>query len=129
MDEEVKHDNENIIKSEESYHPHDILQNSAYETVKVEFNSEIEVKEEPVQIQAGGIQIKKEIEIYEEPIAFTGESYLVKHDLTHTISEKSHQLTLHTEKGIYLCSQCDKAFSHRHLLKHHLRTHTGEKPY
>ncbi|CAL4146918.1 unnamed protein product, partial [Meganyctiphanes norvegica] len=168
MDVEVKHDNNNINESEESCHPNDILQNSTYETVKVKVNCDIEVNEEPMQIEDVGIQLKKEIEIYEEPIASTGERYLVKNDLTQTSREKSHQcslckesfsqtnqlyihmsthlqavqvgamgkldfhplsVTLHTGNDIYLCSQCDKAFSHIRLLKHHLRTHTGEKPY
>ncbi|CAL4146916.1 unnamed protein product, partial [Meganyctiphanes norvegica] len=164
MDVEVKHDNNNSIESEKSCHSNDILQNSTYETVRVKVNCDIEVKEEPMQIEDVGMQLKNEIEIYEEPIAFTGERYLVKHNLTQTSREKSHQcsickesfsqtnqlyihtsthlsvtiqqldshplsVTLHTGNGKFICSQCDKEFSHRRLLKHHLMTHTGEKPY
>ncbi|XP_052034079.1 zinc finger protein 320-like isoform X2 [Apodemus sylvaticus] len=32
-------------------------------------------------------------------------------------------------KKLYKCSQCDKCFTHRCILRIHHRTHTGEKPY
>ncbi|CAL4178335.1 unnamed protein product [Meganyctiphanes norvegica] len=111
MEVEVKHGNKNSIKSEESYHPHDICQNSEYETVKLKVNCKIEVKEEPILVQAIGKQLKKETEIHEEPSAFTVENYLVKHDLIHT-DEKSYQ-----------CSFCQKSFSHTNKLYIHMSTH------
>ncbi|CAL4092030.1 unnamed protein product, partial [Meganyctiphanes norvegica] len=157
MDVQVKNDNENSIKSEESYYPHAILHNSAYETVGVSVKYETEVKDEP-------IQIKKEKEINEEPIAFTVESHPVKQDLTHTAWEKTYQcsfcnksvsqteqLYIHmsshqsvaiqkleshplpvpenTGNGLYKCTQCDIAISHKSRLTSHLRNHTGEKSY
>ncbi|CAL4253793.1 unnamed protein product, partial [Meganyctiphanes norvegica] len=98
---EVNHD-----KSEKNCYSYDVLQNSACETVEVEFKCEIETKEEPIQIQAIGIKLKKEIEIYEEPIEFT-----------------------HTGGKLYHCNICDNEFSQKSDFIKHQRTHIGEKPY
>ncbi|CAL4074466.1 unnamed protein product, partial [Meganyctiphanes norvegica] len=111
VDVEVSNTNENSINSEDSYHPRYMLQNSAYETVEVNGKCEIEVKEEPIQIQAVEIQFNKEIEIYEKPIAFKMESYHSKHDLTHA------------GKISYQCSFCSKSFSHTKQLYIHMSTH------
>ncbi|CAL4154786.1 unnamed protein product, partial [Meganyctiphanes norvegica] len=90
---------------------------SIYRKVEVNGEDEINVKEEPINMKSVEINFAKEIVLNDEPIAFTWESHLVKHELTHT-EEKSYQ-----------CSICDKKFSHNFLLIRHQVVHTGDKPY
>ncbi|CAL4166775.1 unnamed protein product, partial [Meganyctiphanes norvegica] len=86
---------------------------------------EIKVIEEPMQMQSVEINFKEEIEIYEEPIAFTGESYLVKHEKLFLIERH----VTPTKDKSYKCNKCDKDFLYNSELIAHQRSHTGEKPF
>ena len=66
---------------------------------------DIEICQEPMQIQHNEIDVKEEIEIFEEPILFK---------------------STHSEERQYRCSQCD---SSQCDLKIHLSTLSVEKPY
>ncbi|CAL4109835.1 unnamed protein product [Meganyctiphanes norvegica] len=155
---EVKQITENGCKPEESAHLYGAFQNSTSGTFEVKVNKEIEVDEEPKQVQ--DVKMKcEELEIKDEPIVFTGENCQysqgdktfthtnspIKHQRSHTgkkpyqcshcdkvFSKNCHRIThqrIHTGEKPYQCSQCDKAFSRSDTLTKHQRTHTGVKPY
>ncbi|CAL4058797.1 unnamed protein product [Meganyctiphanes norvegica] len=76
---------------------------------------EIEVIDEPINIQSVEIKLKERIEIYEKLIHFTGEGYLVNHDEL-VITE--HQITSTDEKP-FQGSQCDMKLPYKCPLKRH----------
>ncbi|CAL4140735.1 unnamed protein product, partial [Meganyctiphanes norvegica] len=141
-------------KSDERYYPQDFLQKSPRRIIEVMVKGEIEVKEEPINIQDVDITLGKGIEVHEELIYFTEGNYLLKHEPIHdndTFNQRTHSgekqyqcsycdkdfstsshlvehQRTHTEEKSYQCSQCNKAFQHKSNIVQHLRTHTGEKP-
>ncbi|CAL4176381.1 unnamed protein product, partial [Meganyctiphanes norvegica] len=110
-------DNEESITPNESDYPKKVLRKSLYGNSEVNVKEEIVLKEEPMNIKGIEIKLAKETGTYNEPIAFTWESNLLKHELTHTM-EKS-----------YKCTFCDKQFSQNCLLIKHQIVHSGEKTY
>ncbi|CAL4101703.1 unnamed protein product, partial [Meganyctiphanes norvegica] len=88
---------------------------------------EIEIKEEPINIQDVDIKLENGIEVHEELLDFAEKKYLVKHEPLHG-DDKLHQRT-HSGEKKYQCSHYDNVFSTNSYLMEHLRTHTGEKPY
>ncbi|CAL4131776.1 unnamed protein product [Meganyctiphanes norvegica] len=114
---EVKHDNVKIIKPDDSYYTQKVLWKLPYGHCKVKVKEETKVIEAKINIQDVHIKLEK-FEIYEEPIlAFTGECYLVKHELTHTLGcESSHH-------DVHRCNFWDKVFSQNKQLVIHLGSH------
>ncbi|CAL4135021.1 unnamed protein product, partial [Meganyctiphanes norvegica] len=112
----MEYDNEESIIQDESIYPQNSLRKSLYGNVEVNVKEEIEVKEEPININSVEISIAKETVICDKRIAFPLGSHLVKHGLTHT------------EKKSYQCSIRDETLSQNCLIKHEI-VHTRDKPY
>ncbi|CAL4183797.1 unnamed protein product, partial [Meganyctiphanes norvegica] len=143
---EVKHDNETSIKPDESYILKKVLEHSAYGFVDINVKEKIEVKEEPIYIQAVEIKLEEEIEmssqcdnavlqnrnLIKQQRTTTGEKPYQRNQCDKVFTQNSnlvkHQ-SIHTGVEPYQCSQCDKVFSNNNYLIIHQRTHTGERPY
>ncbi|CAL4175917.1 unnamed protein product, partial [Meganyctiphanes norvegica] len=140
----VKKNDEKSFKPDERYYPQEVSRKSALGISEVMVKEKIEVNKEQMNNEYVDTQLKEDIEVYEEAIAITGDSNLVKQELTY-LGERSNQT--------YQCSYCDKTFSentklgihqnthlipdcgdNKSILKNieqisHQRTHTEEKPY
>ncbi|CAL4140736.1 unnamed protein product, partial [Meganyctiphanes norvegica] len=124
---ELEQNNKQKDKSDERYYPHEFLPKSPRRIIEVMVKEEIDVKEEPINIQDVDINLEKGIEVHEELIYFTEGNYLVKHEPIHG-DDMLNQRTHRGEKQ-YQCSHCDKDFSTSSHLVEHQRTHTEEKSY
>ncbi|CAL4143671.1 unnamed protein product, partial [Meganyctiphanes norvegica] len=125
-DVEVKHNNDNRIRLDESDKLQVSLRKSTYGIFEVKVETEIEVNKELMNIPHFDMKQKEGMEMYEEPkegmvtyvepITFTGKSYFAKHALTESVEK------------FYQCSYCNITFSQNKEFLIHLRTHTVEKP-